>query len=244
MDLLQERADVNLMMLGITYPGPGIVIGLSEDGKTLIQVCWIMGQDDNGQNRVFVKNADGDLHTAAADPSEVTDHSPIVYRAMAEEGSLFVVTNGAQTESIIRSLRSFGGALGEYQYKPDDPNFTPRISAQIILKTGGTYSVQMSVLRRSPFDDECERSLFSFESLPPGFGHLISTYSGDGDPLPPFTGGPLLLPVIGDTAEQIGAFFRDNLVPDNFVSLAVKTIDVITGESLIHIINRHRQVGT
>ena len=35
------------------YPGRGIVLGTSQDGRHAVQIYWIMGRSDNSRNRVF-----------------------------------------------------------------------------------------------------------------------------------------------------------------------------------------------
>ena len=37
-----------------TYPGRGIVIGKSKDGKKAVTAYFIMGRSNNSRNRVFV----------------------------------------------------------------------------------------------------------------------------------------------------------------------------------------------
>lgn len=41
------------------YPGRGIVIGKSEDGKTAVTAYFIMGRSSNSRNRVFVEDGEG-----------------------------------------------------------------------------------------------------------------------------------------------------------------------------------------
>ena len=37
------------------YPGRGIVLGKSEDGKKAVAAYFIMGRSENSRNRVFVE---------------------------------------------------------------------------------------------------------------------------------------------------------------------------------------------
>ena len=41
------------------YPGRGIVIGKSPDGKYAVTAYFIMGRSENSRNRVFVEDARG-----------------------------------------------------------------------------------------------------------------------------------------------------------------------------------------
>ena len=55
-----------------SYPGRGIVIGRSADGKKAVTAYFIMGRSENSRNRVFVEDGEG-IRTQAFDPSE-SDH--------------------------------------------------------------------------------------------------------------------------------------------------------------------------
>lgn len=81
----------------------------------------------------------------------------------------------------------------------------------------------MSLLRKSPFGDACTRHLYEINGIGEGFGHCLTTYRGDGNPLPPFRGEPYLVPLDGN-AQNIADTFWKTLNPDNKVSLAVKSI--------------------
>ena len=43
----------------ISYPGRGIVIGRSRDGKKAVAAYFIMGRSENSRNRVFVEEGEG-----------------------------------------------------------------------------------------------------------------------------------------------------------------------------------------
>ena len=45
-----------------TYPGRGIVIGRSKDGKKAVTAYFIMGRSANSRNRVFVEDGEGSVH--------------------------------------------------------------------------------------------------------------------------------------------------------------------------------------
>jgi hypothetical protein len=224
------------------YPGRGIVIGLDAAGKALLQIYWIMGRSENSRNRVFVADGAG-LRTAPANPSKVKDPSLIIYNAMLEEGGHHVVTNGDQTDTIAGALRygaTFAGALRTREYEPDKPNFTPRISGICSPEGEGAWSIALALLKRSPFGEGCDRQFFEIGQLKAGFGYGVTTYSGDGDPLPAFAGEPILLPLAGDADEVADAYWAA-LNAANRVSLAVKSIDVETGEASIVVRNQYKQ---
>lgn len=68
-----------------TYPGRGIVLGRSEDGKSAVIAYFIMGRSANSRNRVFTAK-DGGIITEAADPSKLEDPSLIIYAPGARAG--------------------------------------------------------------------------------------------------------------------------------------------------------------
>ncbi len=237
-----KNAEQNLEALrGNAYPGRGLVIGLDEDGRHLVQAYWIMGRSANSRNRVFV--ADGPvLRTEPADISKVEDSSLIIYNAMRQYDTSYIVTNGNQTDTIYDALAgggTFAGALETRQYEPDAPNFTPRISSISIVEDGAA-NTYLSVIKKSPFANACIRNTFQYEALPTGAGYTITTYTGDGAPLPSFEGEPYLLPLAG-TPGEIAQNLWEALDADNRISLAVKAVNLETGASTIEVINAYKQ---
>jgi len=228
------------------YPGHGLILGLDESGKNLVQIYWIMGRSPNSRNRVFVSETWGRLFTQAADPSKVKDPSLIIYDAMLEKDGYYVVSNGNQTTAVLDGHHRFGYGMEKslrdfnFQYEPDSPNFTPRITG-VCLTGYDSLIAEIAVLRKSPWGKSCERSFHKYVELGQGFGHCVTTYSGDGNPLPAFTGAPMLMPLLGDIV-QICDTFWNALNPDNRVSLAVKFISKQTGISVFEIRNKYAPV--
>ncbi len=104
--------------------------------------------------------------------------------------------------------------------------------------------VWLSIIKVSPFDEEqSEHHFFRYADIQPGYGYAITTYRGNGDPLPSFAGSPYLLTLEGDAA-QIAAHFWKSLDEENKISLAVRRIDPQTGEDEIEILNRYSPVGS
>ncbi|MCX7015615.1 MAG: inosine monophosphate cyclohydrolase, partial [Candidatus Sumerlaeota bacterium] len=135
----------------------------------------------------------------------------------------------------------FAQALNTRTYEPDAPNFTPRISGLCALRRGAPMAV-LSVLKRSVFGDGCDRHYFRFDSFGRGFGHCVTTYLGDGNPLPAFRGEPYLLPLSGQP-DQIAQTLWQALNAENRVSLAVKSIGLTHGRSSLVIVNQYKQVS-
>ena len=73
------------------YPGRGIVIGRSKDGKKAVTAYFIMGRSENSRNRVFVEDGEG-IRTQAFDPSKLSDPSLIIYAPVRVLGNDTIVT--------------------------------------------------------------------------------------------------------------------------------------------------------
>ncbi len=159
------------------YPGRGIVVG--DD----VVYYWIMGRSPNSRNRVFVETEDG-IRTEAHRSELVEDPTLIIYHPVRTMGTSLVVTNGDQTDTIVEQGDFRAGCLLR-TYEPDAPNFTPRISA--ILNDDGSF--ELSILKHQE-GGRCLREFFCYEGADAGVGYFLSTYDGDGDPLPTFTGEP------------------------------------------------------
>ena len=82
-----------------SYPGRGIVLGCSPDGRYAVSAYFIMGRSENSRNRVFVTDGDG-IRTQAFDPSKMVDPSLIIYAPVRVLGDYTIVTNGDQTDTI------------------------------------------------------------------------------------------------------------------------------------------------
>lgn len=173
------------------YPGRGIVIGKSADGKSAAVAYFIMGRSENSRNRVFEATADG-IRTRAFDESRLSDPSLIIYHPVRRLGNTLIVTNGDQTDTIRDGLaagKTFGQSLRCRRFEPDGPNWTPRISG-ILTFTGGDFDYHLSILKSADAaGSACNRFTFAYEALP-GVGHFLHTYVTDGDPIPTFQGEP------------------------------------------------------
>ena len=235
---IEELARKNFEALSRnSYPGRGIVVGLSSDGSAMLQVYWIMGRSSNSRNRVFSVHGE-EMRTKAFDESKLEDPSLIIYWPMRVVGRAHVVTNGDQTDTIADAMREggeFDQALAKRAFEPDAPNFTPRISAVVDLDDANAY--RLSILKAAdPEGNSCNRQFFHYEQARRGVGHFISTYQGDGNPLPSFAGEPLPMPLPA-TAEEAAELYWNALDAGNRVSLAVKSIPLDGGPSKIVVVN-------
>ena len=91
--------------------------------------------------------------------------------------------------------------------EPDEPNWTPRIST--IVHEDGSF--EMSILKHN--NGRCLREFFCYEGCDADKAYFISTYQGDGTPLPTFAGEPMEVSV--PSPEEVWAALN----ADNKVSL-------------------------
>ena len=220
------------------YPGRGIVLGVTPDGKKSVAAYFIMGRSVNSRNRIFVLEPDG-IRTEAHDPSLMKDPHLIIYHPVRQVGSGLIVTNGDQTDTIWEYLargESWESALRTRVFEDDGPNWTPRISG--LLAGDGSY--KMSILKSADAEGSaCARFFYEYPAIA-GLGHFIHTYVCDGNPvIPTFQGEPERVAIEGD----IDAFTKmlwENLNEANKISLFVRYTDLATGEYEQRIINKHQ----
>lgn len=225
------------------YPGRGIVLGRSEDGKHAVIAYFIMGRSANSRNRVFTPH-DGGIVTQAADPSKMEDPSLIIYAPVRVLGNKTIVTNGDQTDTIYNALASgsgFAKALRKRTFEPDAPNFTPRISGLLRVKNGA-MRYKLSILRSDNGNEKSvERFFFEYPQPVKGEGRFLHTYQTDGQPIPSFVGEPEKVRLTGD----IDAFTNmvwNSLNEENKVSLFVRYINLKNRSAEDRIVNKYQKV--
>ena len=65
---------------GNTYPGRGIILGMTPDGAKAAIAYFIMGRSENSRNRVFVEDGAG-IRTQAFDPAKPVSYTHLdVYK--------------------------------------------------------------------------------------------------------------------------------------------------------------------
>jgi hypothetical protein len=243
--ILQEIAVRNFDWLRSNpYPGRGIVIGQMKGKDDYVQIYWIMGRSGNSRNRIFVKDGSGFVRTEVFDKNQPYDPQLTIYFALKHAGPHHVVTNGRHTDAIIDVLNaggSFERGLDAWQFESDPPNYTPRIAGVLeIVDQTGRY--ELSVLKSLTNDPRYStKQYFRYPTPVPGIGHCITTYAGDGTPLPSFAGEPLPVPLEGDI-ERIANDYWNALNTDNKVALAVKTVNKNDHAFKIRIINKLGQI--
>lgn len=233
-----EINDIGAILRKNDYPGRGIIIGKSSDGKKAVFAYFIMGRSENSRNRVFVEN-DLEVIIHPFDESKVEDPSLIIYSPIRVLGNKTVVTNGDQTDTIIDFLSkgsTFENALETRCFEPDAPNYTPRISGLLDFEEG--FSYKLSILKAADTNGEgCNRYTYSYHPTS-GVGHFIHTYASNGDPLPSFFGEPELIAVGSDIDVFTWLIWR-HLNADNRVSLYVRFTDIESGATESRMVNKN-----
>ena len=237
---IYEIKSMQQRLEGNTYPGRGIVIGKSADGKSAVAAYFIMGRSTNSRNRIFTEK-DGAVYTEPFDASKVEDPSLIIYAAIRQYENNLIVTNGNQTDTVYEGLaagKSFDDALSVREFEPDGPNWTPRISGMLTFD-GGDFTYKMSILKSGDAEGSfCNR--FGFHYVPKaGLGHFIHTYVCDGNPIPTFQGEPERVSIPNDIDAFTGELWNA-LDENNKISLYVRYIDLETGKETCRMINKNQ----
>ncbi len=237
--------DIKKLLSENTYPGRGIIVGKSADGKNAMIAYFIMGRSANSRNRIF-ERFDGGMRTKAFDESKLEDPSLIIYNPYLKIDNTDIITNGDQTNTVYDYIKehgedgfSFEKSLHTREFEPDAPNFTPRISGILYYAPGNAFHYKLSILKSNNGDPSaCQRYFYSYNPLD-GIGHFIHTYKCDGNPIPSFYGEPeeIELP---NTAEELADIVWSNLNEENKVSLFVRVVPLNGDEPTEIIINKNK----
>ena len=239
MSVIKEQ-QIGSLINGNPYVGRGIVIGKSQDGKSLAVAYFIMGRSVNSRNRVFVENG-LDVTIYPFDAEKAGDPTLIIYSPIRVIDNKLIVTNGNQTDTIydfVKEGKTFSEALATREFEPDAPNLTPRISGMVTFD-GNDFTYQMSILKASDNQGtSCNRFTFDYSPLK-GIGHFIHTYKTDGNPIPTFEGEPERV-IIPNTAKELADDIWANLNEENKISLYVRYIDLESGKTENILINKNK----
>jgi IMP cyclohydrolase len=185
------------------YPGRALAVGRDLTGAFNVVIYAVTGRSPSSQARRLELDANA-IWTKPTDPEVLRKGNPdlLIYPAVILSESM-AVSNGRQTSDIAarsgqNPVQVLDEALKNWEYEPDSPIFTPRISG-CILPSG---RAGLSLIKRA----ENGTSLrFFFEvALIPGKGKLLTTYSGKNkDPLQSYIGEPLDLGLREPTAQAL-----------------------------------------
>lgn len=221
-----------------TYPGRGIILGKTPNGKCAAIAYFIMGRSENSRNRIFEENDRGGIRTKAFDESKMVDPSLIIYNPVLKLDGKTIVTNGDQTDTIYDYMKEghcYRHALLTREFEPDEPNYTPRISG--VVKPNGDYV--LSILKSNMGKPQCLRFFFEYPAEA-GLGRFIHTYKCDGNPIPSFEGEPTPVAVEANEIDEWTDIIWSNLNEDNKVSLFTRFINLETGEEETRIVNKNK----
>ncbi len=234
-----EIPSIGSRLYGNPYPGRGIIIGKTPDGKKAVAAYFIMGRSANSRNRIFTSK-EGEIFTEPFDAGKVEDPSLIIYAALRSFENKLIVTNGDQTDTIYEGLaagKSFSQALTTRCFEPDGPNWTPRISGMLSFEDAD-FSYEMSILKSGdPEGSFCNRFTFAYGAAN-GLGHFIHTYVCDGNPIPTFCGEPERV-AIPDDIDALTQEIWDNLDAENKISLYVRYVNLEDGSAEDRLLNKN-----
>lgn len=227
---------------GNTYPGRGIILGMTPDGAKAAIAYFIMGRSENSRNRVFVEDGAG-IRTQAFDPAKLSDPSLIIYSPVRVLDEHTVVTNGDQTDTVYDFMadgKTFEEALRTRTFEPDSPNYTPRISG-IVTLSEEAFSYKLSILKSNNGNpDSVQRFFYEYAQPVAGEGHFIHTYACDGNPIPSYEGDPQGVIIEENDLDAFTKTVWEGLNADNKVSLFTRFIDLKTGKTESRIMNKNK----
>ena len=226
------------------YPGRGIILGKSPDGKKAVAAYFIMGRSENSRNRIFVEDGEG-IRTQAFDPAKLTDPSLIIYAPVRVLGNKTIVTNGDQTDTIYEGMDrqlTFEQSLRCREFEPDAPNYTPRISGIMHIEE---RKLQLRSCLSSKSNDGDPEELPPILPLP-----MRSRRQGKDISSTPISATEIRCPVLKESRNgsrwrmRSDAFTRsvlwNSLNEENKVSLFVRYIDIATGNYETRIVNKNQ----
>jgi IMP cyclohydrolase len=233
----------------LEYPGRLISLGTAPGGDKAVIIYAITGRSPSSQARKLVFR-DGGVWVQPTDEDVLKKGNVdlLVYPALLFPEKGIAVSNGRQTTTIRDRLAEEGNpvsvlaqALEGWDYEPDPPIFTPRISGCVRAGAAG-----LSLVRRGP-GGVTLRSYFEVP-LRPGRAGLISTYQGqNSDPLPCFEGEPREMLLEGTTPEETAKNVYDALWPraqEKDFRVAVACVFASLADPAVydlHIINRRER---
>jgi IMP cyclohydrolase len=231
------------------YPGRLIIIGKSRSAGKVVIAYAITGRSPSSQARkILFEGATAWVRPTDEEILKQGQPDLLIYPAVRLASGI-AVGNGRQTQSVHDAMSEgadptavLAAAHAPWEFEPDAPNFTPRISGCV---TSGERAA-LSIIKRSPGGGVL-RHYYEFP-LTPGEGYLIATYSGENrSPLPSFEGDPLPVKLDAPDAaaaagELYAALAPDAGNPDFRVSaFCIFAGGKAFGDVQIGIVNRHEE---
>jgi IMP cyclohydrolase len=229
----------------MVYPGRSIIIGTAPAGQRVV-LYSITGRSPSSQaRRLEIDKQAGSIFVKPTDEETLKTGNPdlLVYPAVICTAGAIAVSNGKQTGDVAKLIAPAAEpvdvllkSLAPWEYEPDAPNFTPRISG--CVTKGGA----LSVLKRAA-DGSVIRNFFAIPMIA-GKGSLISTYTGENaNPLPSFTGEPKEVAIAWATADEAAEGLYAALGPkaggDDYRVTAAAVYMAADGTVTMSVKNRH-----
>lgn len=232
------------------YPGRIIVIGKNNTGKNLFVIYAVTGRSPSSQARTLSR--EGDTLWVRPTEEKILKQGKVellVYPAVCLSQGI-AVGNGRQTLDIKSWLAHsqnpseiLASALSSWNYEPDPPIYTPRISGCV----AASQKAALSIIKRGE-DGSSVRNIFEVPLIK-GKGWMICTYQGENkDPVEPFSGELLELEFDQDNPDSMAEAVYEALAPgegekDFRVAVAcVFSPGIDTGEFAVSIINRVERI--
>ena len=232
------------------YPGRVIIIGRDKSGKNDVIIYVITGRSLSSQARKL--EHEDDAIWAKPTDEEILKKGNIdllIYPAIIFSRGI-AVSNGKQTMDIKacfgksqNPVEVLETALQKWDYEPDSPIFTPRISGCVLPQEKGA----LSIIKRAP-DGSSMRNIFEIPLIS-GKGKMVTTYRGeDKEPLPAFRGESVDIEIEEEKADDMAKAVYDALEPeagkkDYRVSVAcVFSSNLSSDEYEIYIINMYERM--
>jgi len=202
-------------LAAMEYPGRIIILGQSQSGKT-VAVYAITGRSPSSQARKLEWREDSVWVRPTDEKTLKKGHVDLlVYPAMLYFPGGVAVSNGKQTAEVRRALEHasnplsvLSASLVAWEYEPDAPIFTPRISGCVLPGP----KAALNIIKRGA-DGAAVRDSFKVPLLR-GKGKMISTYDGvNKNPLRSFTGDPLNVNIDGADSSQTAEAVYESLKP-------------------------------
>lgn len=225
------------------YPGRLIIIGKSLNNNNIV-IYAITGRSPSSQARKLEINKSlNQIIVKPTDEEILKKGNPdlLIYPAIIINDGI-IVSNGKHTDDIklnyknnLSSTEILAKALKNWEYEPDEPTYTPRISGCI------AKDASLSIIKRS-INGSCIKNIFQIPMIP-GKGMMIATYNGlNQNPVPSFEGEPKTVDLIYKNAESTAKAVYNALEPGkNKTDFRVTVTSVFQNKKNIdyYIINRN-----
>ena len=232
------------------YLGRLIIIGEDISGDNLVVIYVITGRSHSSQARRLEMRPGGIwVNPVEEEVLKEGNVDLLVYPPILLSRGI-AVSNGKQTADILACFEQsqnpkyiLNHSLRHWEYEPDTPTFTPRISGCILPEK----KAALSIIKRAP-DSSSIKSYFDIPLIA-GKGKMIATYEGKNtDPLPSFSGVPIDVEIQEKSPEETAKAIYNALGPheskkDFRVAVAcVFSKNLGSDQYDISIINRHEGI--